>query len=115
MLSIKGEFSENLPSDGHILLKGVKLISARISHISWTILLKFGIDYLRFITPSDYEFHVIRHSDSYILLSNLSEILSLLPHLLSDWREIRYKTAWTWRCWVFINVVRIAAGKAVVL
>jgi len=45
------------------------------------ILLKFSIEYLHVITRSDYKFHVIWQSDSYILLSNLSKILSLLPHL----------------------------------
>jgi len=37
MLSVKGEFSENRPRDGHILLKVVKWVSVRISHNSWTI------------------------------------------------------------------------------
>ena len=66
MLSMKGEFGENRPTDGNILLKVVKWISARISHTSWTILLKFGIDYLHVITPSNYELHANRHCDSYI-------------------------------------------------
>jgi len=68
-----------------------KWISARISHTSRTIFLKFGIEYRLVLTPSDYELHVIRYSDSYILLRCLSAVLSLLPHLLSDRREIRYK------------------------
>jgi hypothetical protein len=80
MLSIKSKFSEYRPREGLTLPKGVKWISVRISHNSWAILLKFGIEYLHVITPSDYELHVIGRSNSYILLSNLSEILSF-PHL----------------------------------
>ena len=49
MLSIKGEFREKRPRDRHILLKGVKCISACISHTSWTIWLKFDIDNLHVI------------------------------------------------------------------
>jgi hypothetical protein len=95
MSSIKGEFSDNRPRDSLTLLKGVKWISARVSHHSRKILLKFGIEYRHVITPSDYEIHANRYSDSYILLRCLCEILSKLPHLLSDRREIRYKNART--------------------
>jgi len=59
------------------------------------ILSKFDIDYRHVLTPSDYELHAIRHSDSYITLRCISEILSFLLPLLSDWREIRYKRACT--------------------
>jgi hypothetical protein len=79
-----------IDSETVTLYRRYEIISVRISHTSWTICFKFGIEYLHVIIPSDYELHANRYSDSYVLLGNSSEILSLLAHLFSDWREIRY-------------------------
>jgi len=82
MLSVKGEFSENRPKRRSHFTESCKMsFSPYFPQFVNDFFFKFGIDYLHAITPSDYEFHVIWHSDSYILLSNISEILSEFLHL----------------------------------
>jgi len=81
MLPIKDEFRENRPKRQSHFTERSKMNFCPYFPQFTNDFVEIQHRILHVITRSDYELHVIRRSDSYILLSNLSEIPPLFFHL----------------------------------